>query len=270
MPSSRIAASAAPSARPQRAGDSCGKGGPVGRVERRDFRDGWSWVAAPSGAEQPLPLIVVLHGDEGEPSNMLEFFSPIWKEKQSFILMAPACPSGLCDKGGVNTWAAGSWDRSGGQAEWLRGAIADVASAYSVDVSRIHAIGFSGGAIFLGYQGFKQFQDVFASMQLFCGGVNESEEQVYRPPPDPACKVPGRLVVSRTGDRDYIVTAADRIEEILRHNGHRAEFVDTGCSGHCCDAQERAGELVEWALRQPQRCGASLEPGCHSMTDRPH
>ncbi|MFO0549508.1 MAG: hypothetical protein U0271_14040 [Polyangiaceae bacterium] len=268
-PSARPIACANPRQLSPDTSDSCGSGGPHGQVERRDYDGSYSWVGAPADAREPLPLIVVLHGDEGEPTNMLRFFTPVWRRRRNFILMAPECPRGLCNKGGVNTWSAGSWDHSEPQSEWLRGAIADVANAYSVDVSRIHAIGFSGGAIFLGYQGFKRFQDIFASIQWFCGGVNETEEQVYQAPQVPACKVAGRLVVSRSGDRDYIVSAANRIEEILQHNGHHVEFLDTGCLGHCCEGTERADDLVKWALAQGPKCGAPLGEGCHFVTGTP-
>ena len=42
-------------------------------------------------------------------------------------------------------------------------------------------------------------QDIWAGVQLACGGVNEAESEVYQNPPKDQCKVPGRLVISMNG-----------------------------------------------------------------------
>ncbi len=129
-----------------------------------------------------------------------------------------------------------------------------VVSKYNVDKKRIYAAGYSGGSIFLGYQGFKMFQDVFAGIQWFCGGINETEEQVYQAPENPDCKVPGRLIISRSGDFTYLVTAADRISEILKNNGHQNDYLDTGCQGYCCDAYKYSENAYDWFMSLPPKC----------------
>lgn len=261
----------APTPAPAPAGSlqGCGHGGERDRVVRLDFEGSWSWVAAPAVIERPLPLLVVLHGDEGDPNNMRAMWEPVWAAERDFVLMAPECPRALCNKGGVNTWSAGSWDGSEPQAIWLEAALADLATRYPIDASRIHAVGYSGGAILLGYQGFKRFQDTFASIQWFCGGVNETREQVYAPPEDPACKVAGRLLLSRSGDYHYMVTAADRVMEILAAGGHHHELVDTACAHHCCDAAEWADDMWRWARARGPKCEAELAPGCHAVDATP-
>ena len=224
-------------------------------IERVEYGDSWFWLGVPkTEAEKPLPIIVTLHGDEGHPNNMRRFWEELWKIKQDFILLAPECPRNLCNKGGVNTWSNGGHNGSEPQGLWLKNAIEQVIADYKADSDRVFAVGYSGGAIFLGYQGFKMFQDVFAGIQWSCGGVNETEAQVYKAPEDPDCKVPGRVVLSRNGDFNYLVTAADRIIEILKNNGHDNEFYDTGCDGHCCNASKYSENTYNWFMSLPSKC----------------
>lgn len=191
-------------------------------IKKVKFNGSWYWLGVPKNKKiKSFPIIVALHGDEGHPNNMKRFWEDLWKKKQNFIFLAPECPRGICNKGGVNTWSKGGYNGSQPQALWLKKTINQVVKEYSADEKRIYAAGYSGGAIFLGYQGFKMFQDVFAGIQWFCGGVNETEKQVYKAPKNPDCKVPGRLIISKKGDLSYLITAADRISEILKNNGHQ-------------------------------------------------
>lgn len=219
------------------------------------FNGSWYWLGVPSlKKNKPLPIIIALHGDEGHPNNMKSFWEDLWRTKQDFIFIAPECPVGICNKRGVNTWSKGGYNGSEPQGLWLRGVIDQVVAKYAVDEKRIYAVGYSGGSIFLGYQGFKMFQDVFAGIQWFCGGVNETEDQVYKEPENPDCKVPGRLIISRKGDVNYLVTAADRISEILKNNGHKNDYLDTGCDGHCCDVYKYSENAYNWFMSLPPRC----------------
>lgn len=254
----------------QHSSKSCGTGGAISNaIEKVEFDGSWYWLGVPETKGRTLPLVVVLHGDEGNPNNMKRFWEGLWETKQDFILLAPECPKGICDKGGVNTWSAGGYDGSEPQGIWLKNTIAKVAKEYPVDVSRIYAAGYSGGAIFLGYQGFKMFQDVFAGIQWFCGGVNETEEQVYRAPKDLNCKVPGRLVISKSGDVSYLITAAERISEILKKNGHRSDYLDTKCDGHCCDAHLYTEDAYDWFVALSPKCGKVLGDKCYKIDDVP-
>jgi poly(3-hydroxybutyrate) depolymerase len=223
-------------------------------MQKVELNNSWYWLGVPESKNKNLPVIVALHGDEGHPDNMKRFWEKLWKEKQDFIFVAPECPRGICNKGGVNTWSKGGYDGSEPQGEWLKSVIDEVLANHPADSKRVFAVGYSGGAIFLGYQGFKMFQDVFAGIQWSCGGVNETEAQVYKAPQDSNCKVPGRIVISRNGDVSYLVTAADRIMEILKNNGHKNEFYDTGCDGHCCDANKYSENTYNWFMSLPSLC----------------
>ncbi len=247
---------------------SCGSGGNVsGSIANIGYNGSNYWLGVPNNINGPLPLVIALHGDEGHPNNMKSFWENLWASRKDFIFMAPKCPDSICRRSGINTWSRGGHSGSEPQALWLKDAIRHVADNYPVDVSRIYAVGYSGGAIFLGYQGFKMFQDVFAGIQWFCGGVNETEQQVYQAPDNPNCKVPGRCVISRSGDRNFLVTAADRIIEILSNNGHINEFLDTGCNGHCCNAGNYSSNALNWFLSLPPKCGELLGGGCYEIDD---
>lgn len=225
------------------------------KIIKIKVKDSWYWLGIPSQKNKKMPMIVALHGDEGHPNHMKKFWESTWKKKQDFVFLAPECPRGICNKGGVNTWAAGEYTHSDRQGIWLKNTISRLLSKYDcIDSDRIFAVGYSGGAIFLGYQGFKMFQNTFAGMQLFCGGINESEAQIYKAPKNPKCKIPGRVVISKKGDVSYLITAAEQIIKILKKNGHKYDYLDTGCKGHCCDAPKYTENALEWFLKLPQKC----------------
>ena len=66
--------------------------------------------------------------------------------------------------------------------------------------------------------------------------------------------MPGRLIISRSGDVSYLVTAADKISEILKNNGHQNDYLDTGCDGHCCDAHLYSENAYNWFMSLPPKC----------------
>ena len=132
---------------------SCGSGGDVsGTITSVEYNGSNYWLGVPSDISTPLPVIVALHGDEGHPNNMKYFWEDLWSDRKDFIFMAPKCPEAICNTSGINTWSQGGYLGSQPQGEWLKDAIKNVAANYPVDVSRIYAVGYSGGAIFLGYQ----------------------------------------------------------------------------------------------------------------------
>ena len=111
----------------------------------------WYWLGIPKIQNKKLPMVIALHGDEGHPNNMKKFWESIWEKRGDFVFVAPECPRGLCDKGGVNTWSAGGYINSKRQGIWLKKLIAALVSKYTfIDTDRIFAVGYSGGSIFFG------------------------------------------------------------------------------------------------------------------------
>ena len=230
------------------------------KVERVNFSGSWYLLGLPGGnVKENLPMVVVLHGDEGSPNNVARYWENVLNNGREFIMVAPECPRSICLKTvgsqSANTWSNGGHIGSSKQGQWLKDLVEDVAKKHKVDSSRIYGVGYSGGAIFLGFQGFKMFQDVFAGIQWFCGGVNQTEAEVYQAPSRLECKVPGRIIISQSGDFDYLITAANRIIEILKNNGHKYESLDSDCNGHCCNASNYTENALDWFLSLPPKCG---------------
>lgn len=76
---------------PANAEGSCGTGGATG-----ELNESWApseyylYVPSSAGPDNPLPLVVTLHGDEGDPAmSTLYWWPPIWRETMDFILLVP-------------------------------------------------------------------------------------------------------------------------------------------------------------------------------------
>ena len=164
---------------------SCGSGGAVGEL-RESFAPSeyYLWVPAGAGPDNPLPLFVALHGDEGDPALAINWhWPPIWRERRDFILLAPRAP-----------YSGGSWYRDVDRHDaWLTSLVDHVLDSYNVDLDRIHLYGHSGGATFLGIYAIRH-QDWAASVGCCIGGSSGS----YVPPPSPGGQLTPRQASSGT------------------------------------------------------------------------
>src|SRR5262249_8198989 len=98
-------------------------------------------VLMPAGAPTaPMPLLVVLHGDDGSPARLVS----TWKRAASdagVVLFAPRCPK---DEG-----CSGSWWRWRGDPAWLERHVSAIEAKYPIDPERRFLAGWSGGATYL-------------------------------------------------------------------------------------------------------------------------
>ncbi len=211
---------------------SCGAGGGTGEILQIELGspDRWYLVGA-HDTDEPLPLILAFHGDEGDPFMSTRYiWGSYWEQEQPpFITVMTKCP-------GCTSWYQGD---TSANADYVWEVLADVAANYNVDVSRIYAVGYSGGSEFLAIHGW-EFQDVFAGIQWSCGG---NAYTPYSPPSRPDCKVHGRIVISQD---DFLYDGAQQLLARLQNEGHEHEYVDAQCSGHCCDTPDRNVGAWEW------------------------
>src|SRR5262245_6589964 len=80
--------------RAARADGSCGVGGEPGTFTA-DWDPGVYRLYVPDGYDPavPMPLLVTLHGDEGDPaSGLLQSWEPYWSERSDFLWLAPTAP----------------------------------------------------------------------------------------------------------------------------------------------------------------------------------
>ena len=142
-----------------------------------------------SASADPLPLVVVLHGDTDSAHERADK----WRDAvlaRGWALLSLHCPTELgCEGGSWYRWARG--------ARWVREQVSDVVEQIAVDTSRIYLVGWSGGATFIG-QHLQEWPSMFAAAVIHGGGV---------PPRAMGC--PDRsfamyfLVGDRNPDHDY-------------------------------------------------------------------
>ena len=132
-------------------------------------------VAAPARADvidlppgkQPVPLVVVLHGDrEHARAAAARWRVPV--HARGWALLAVDCPTSEgCDKDSF--W---QWD---GDPAWLIGRVAALGKRRAIDPERIYLIGWSGGASYIGWRA-AAWSDVFAAVVLHGGGIPPARE----------------------------------------------------------------------------------------------
>lgn len=233
---------------------SCGMGGTKGEIVQIELGspERWYLIGAPD-TDEPLPLVVAFHGDEGDPFNSTRYiWGSYWEENAlPFIVVMTKCP-------GCESWYMGD---TSANADYVWEVLADVATNHNVDVSRIYAVGFSGGSEFLSLHGF-EFQDVFAGIQWTCGG---NAYTAYTPPSREDCKVHGRIVISAD---DFLWDGAQMLLARLEDEGHQHEFVEAQCSGHCCSTPDHNEGAWAW-FQTVTKCDAIVPGTCTEIETLP-
>lgn len=227
------------------AAGSCGWGGEEGDQLQVEFQGSVYYVTTPEGytADTPWPLIVGLHGDEGDPADSVNWF---WDDvvDGTFIFVAPKAPN-----------ASGSWyEEQEANEAWMDALYDALRAQYNVDLDRTYIWGLSGGAVFSSRY-VAERQDVLAAVQLNMGG---SGTWSYVEPPLPECKIKVRFAISET---DFLLEGAQDYYALLTENGHVTEWVTAQCEGHCWDEALMEGAARDWLLSHTL-CDRTPTPEC--------
>jgi hypothetical protein len=133
-------------------------------------------VQLPAGysAAHPAALVVALHGDEGVPGPIAGVLSPATGGRNA-ILFAPQCPTALGCRfangaGFTNSWWGWLQYSKTYDDGWLGREIGLVEARYAVDRNREYAVGWSGGADYLGWYALRDGAR-FAGVAFVAGGV---------------------------------------------------------------------------------------------------
>jgi poly(3-hydroxybutyrate) depolymerase len=133
-------------------------------------------VELPAGynPSHPPALVVALHGDEGAPDSIASLMSSVTRDR-NVILFAPQCPTALGCRlsdaaGSTNSWwgwlqYSRTYDDS-----WLGRQIARVEARFAINRAREYALGWSGGADYLGWYALRD-GGRFAAVAFVAGGV---------------------------------------------------------------------------------------------------
>jgi len=199
----------------------------------------------------PLPLVIALHGDSGSPNITQGYWNALLPGGE-FILVTPQEPHQEVDEPDGDN----GWDNYPNETrEFVRNILLDVGDRYDIDIDRVHATGVSAGA-WVGSSIFFTMQEVFASVQISCGG---STSVMYQPAPDPECKTPVRFEVAPS---DFLYFAAEDAAAFLEMKGNEVIFHDTDCDGHCCGGAAAYG-VAAWDFFMPRTyCGETSPGGC--------
>jgi hypothetical protein len=183
--------------------------------------------------ERPAPLLVVLHGDEGNPAKVLA----VWKgaaEARGVILFAPKCPRD-------NGCTTGSFWRWGGSPAWLVEQTGILWARYRIDPSRVYLSGWSGGATYMGMLA-PHFGTPFTALNLNGGGHPPTSLEACA-----ACALP---VYYLAGDRNPLHHLAVLNRDYYQKCRHDVHW-------HLLPGKNHAGELL--ALSTPAQTLAILD-----------
>jgi len=120
----------------------------------------------PAKHADPMPLLVVLHGDRDHAANTANRWRAAAKAS-GWALLSLECP--------VADGCKGSWWKWNGDPAWLFAQVAAVQSSVEIDPTQIYLGGWSGGATYIGMHA-PAWNDVFAGVVIHGGGHRPSAE----------------------------------------------------------------------------------------------
>lgn len=152
-------------------------------------------VELPPGND-PVPLVVVLHGDrELAPAAAARWHAAV--KRRGWALLALQCPTDLGCKDSF--W---KWD---GDPSWVHDQVAALATRRAIDPHRIFVVGWSGGASYLGWRA-TAWADVFAAIVIHGGGM---------PPSSDDCATHGPPVYFLVGDKNPLHALAEHLRDYV-------------------------------------------------------
>jgi poly(3-hydroxybutyrate) depolymerase len=171
-------------------------------------RDRTYYLYAPDGVEQPLPIVVLLHGSGGNGLFMLQR----WQEIAARERIALLAPDSLHTEIG--------WDLHNDGPDYIHAAIQAVAAAHPVDFHRLYLFGQSGGAVYALNLAMLE-SEYFAAAAYHAGGWRKPAE--YKFADYAKRKIP---IAAYVGDKDeyFSVDSVQATERVLTQRGFPAEL----------------------------------------------
>jgi poly(3-hydroxybutyrate) depolymerase len=195
--------------------------------------------AAYTPSADPLPPLVVLHGDWGVgPADLVT----AWEKhaaKRGLAVLALKCP--------VDRGCKGSWWQWNGDPAWIAQQIDafEKKQSVTVDHKRIYLAGWSGGASYMGMRA-QTFQQTFAALVYHGGGIAPGGPCA----PASAAPAPAYFLVGDANPLHHLAVSLKKENEqcgiavtwkLLAGADHTAEWKALDANG---------GAIVEWLLKK--------------------
>lgn len=226
-------------------GGSGGSGGAVGRLLFDTPCAGcYTYASTAANSGDPIPLVVALHGDEGNAGLISNTFqSPA--ESRGMVLLALNCPRDMGCEGSWWRWKTG---RAGERRRWLDAQIDKAAASYNIDLNRVYLTGWSGGATYMAEYAPRR-TDRFAAFVFIAGGdyVNANCR---------SCKTPVKLIV---GENDGLKPLVRRTRNFFQNCNHPVDYQELAGKGHNLAPWLQGGaanDVLDWMLGQSTTCGS--------------
>jgi len=166
------------------------------------------YLYVPDGADQTLPMVVLLHGSGGNGLFMLQRWQDI-AAREHIVLLAP--DSLHTDIG---------WDLHNDGPDYIHAAIQAAAASHPIDFHRLYLFGQSGGAVYALNLAMLE-SEYFAAAAYHAGGWRKPAE--YKFADYAKRKLP---IASYVGDKDeyFSVESVQNTERILTQRGFPAQL----------------------------------------------
>jgi poly(3-hydroxybutyrate) depolymerase len=185
-----------------------------------------------SAATQPVPLVVVLHGNTDSGRER----AAKWREavmRRGWALLSLDCPESL----GCPDQRWYQWQHDPG---WVREQVREVVERTRIDTSRIYLVGWSGGATFIGKH-LQEWPRMFAATVIHGGGV---------PPRSRECPTRAFPAYFLVGDKNPAHGAAKRLRAYLESCGQEVRWDLVPGANHPKEdaalTTEKADQILRW------------------------
>ena len=188
---------------------------------------------APTEATRPLPLLVVMHGNNEDAATAAKRWKDVATDR-GFVVLSLQCPRGAgCEDG---KWYL--WQRT---PTWIAEQVREVIRAMPIDQTKIYAAGWSGGATALGMHA-PVIDQMFAGVVFHGGGQPPLTTREC-----PAHAMPAYFLV---GDGNPAHPAAVRLRDYFERCDQELTWDLLPGAGHGREDKAldraKAGQILDW------------------------
>ena len=195
-------------------------------------------VFVPTGAQEPMPVVLMFHGGGGNARGAERFsrFNEL-AQKEGFVVIYPQGIEGHWNDGrGVAFMRAQKENID--DVKFARAVLADVAAGHNIDRGRVFATGISNGGIMV-HRLAAEASDAIAAIAPVVGGMAPAIAEKFKPgqpvsiliiqgESDPIVPLGGGdVAVARGPARGRVLATTDTLAKYLERNGSQGEAVTT-------------------------------------------